>query len=282
MAEWFTELDTGWKIAVIAIAAAVIFMLAWGGTYLNKKLFKRIQKKHRGIHLAFFEKICSALIVVIIIIIVISAFNGAHTVWQTIFGGTAIISAVLAFAAQDTIKDILAGLMLSIYKPFEIGDRIVLEDGTAGVVENISLRHVVMVGLDSHHIIVPNSKLNAMQINNFSFESELLSVQFRFSVSYDSNMSQVKKVIEDAVRASDYSCPGKNVDGESSYGPVYFIAFADSALIMAVTVFFEKKYDPEIVIDDINTRVREALVSNGIEIPYNYINVVNATEKKSL
>lgn len=274
MLDWIKNLDTGPRILAWAAIAAGIGIVAWVGVRLNKRVFRKLQQKHRGIHLAFLEKIISAFIFLFLIILAISLFSGAQTVWQTIFGGTAIISAVLAFAAQDVIKDILAGLMISVYKPFEIGDRIVLEDGTAGVVENITLRHVVLVGLDSLHTVIPNSKLNAMQLNNFSYESKLSSVQFRFSVSYDSDMALVKRVIAEAVEKSEYSVPGCLKDGSPCYGPVYFISFADSALIMAVTVFFERKTDPEKVMDDINVRVRRALVDNGIEIPYNYVNVI--------
>ena len=279
MLEWFNQLHVGWRILLWIGIVLVIAFLSWGALKLNRRVFRKLQEKHRGIHLAFFERINSALIVVFLIIFAVSLFSGTRTVWQTIFGGTAIVSAVLAFAAQDVIKDILAGLMLSIYKPFEIGDRIILEDGTEGIVKSISLRHVVIVEIDSHHIIIPNSKLNAMQLSNFSYESELLSIQFRFSVSYDSDMAEVKRVIASATAESPYSVPGKrDENGNPCYGPVYFIAFADSALIMAVTVYYEKAHDPEVVISDVNTRVREALIANNIEIPYNYINVINATK----
>ena len=275
MVEWLNSLPIWWKISFWVLDVVVVVLLSWGATKLNKRVFKKIQEKHSGIHLAFFEKINSALIVIFFIILAISVISGAQTVWQTVFGGTALVSAVLAFAAQDIIKDILAGLIISMCKPFEIGDRIVLEDGTAGIVKNITLRHVVLVGLDSHHTVIPNSKLNAMKISNFSYEAPLLSAQFKFSVSYDSDMKLVKKVIAEAVKESSYSLPGQtDEDGEPCYGPVYFISFADSALIMAVTVYFAKKEDPEIVISDINTRVREALNANNIEIPYNYINIV--------
>ena len=275
MLDWIYNLPLVWKIVFWAVAVAVLVLVSWLGIYLNKRFFRRLQKRHSGIHLAFFEKINAALIVIILIVVFLSAFSGAHTVWQTIFGGTAIVSAVLAFAAQDVIKDILAGIMISINKPFEIGDRIVLEDGTAGVVKNITLRHVILEGLDRMHVVVPNSRLNAMQLKNFSFESPLLSVQFRFPVGYDSDMKQVKDVIFDAVKQSPFSKPGGvDKDGKAVFTPVYFIELADSALVMAVTVFFDREEDPEEVINDVNTRVREALIAAGIEIPYNYVNVV--------
>lgn len=73
------------------------------------------------------------------IIIAFSFWGGIGSVWQSILGGTAVVSTVLAFAAQDIIKDILAGLMISLYRPVEIGNRIELEDGTVGIVKDISM-----------------------------------------------------------------------------------------------------------------------------------------------
>ncbi len=281
MIEWFRNLEIGWKIPIWILIGVCFLLVAWGAVRLNKRVFQKIQQKHKGIHLAFFEKINAAVIIIACVVLAVSVFSGAQTVWQTIFGGTAIISAVLAFAAQDVIKDILAGLMISIYKPFEIGDRIVLEDGTAGVVENITLRHVVLIGLDTLRIVIPNSKLNAQQLNNFSYESAQQSAQFRFSVSYDTDTELAKRVIARAIEESEYSLPGKtDENGLACYSPVYFIAFADSALILAATVYFEKKYAPEDVINDVNTRVRNALNANNIEIPYNYVNVVNVPVKE--
>ena len=190
-------------------------------------------------------------------------------------GGTAILSAVLAFAAQDTIRDILAGLMLSINKPFEIGDRIELSDGTAGIVEDMTVRHIVLRGIDTLRFVIPNSKINEMLVKNYSYHSEIRSINFRFSVGYDSDVELAKQVIFDAIKESDLTVPKPNPTGIPVYSPVYFIEFADSALIMTVTIYYTKMYPTEVVKNEINTKVREALINNGIEIPYNYVTVVN-------
>jgi len=280
MKNLFNKIPQPWNYAAMAAAAAVVIIIAFTLTRVNKKVFKRIQKSKNGIHLVFFEKLNSAVIVIACIVLALSSVNGVDSIWRTVLSGTAIISAVLAFAAQDVIKDILAGLMISVHKPFEIGDRVVLEDGTAGIVEDITMRHIVLIGIDTLRIIVPNSKINAMQLTNFSRGSFDRSIHFRFSVGYSSDMELVKKVIFDAVRESEYSMPvAKTKDTKPAYSPVYFISFADSALIMAVTVYYEKCFKSEVVINDINTRVRDALIENNIEIPYNYVTVVNKTEK---
>lgn len=267
----------GWKgVALFLCVLLASILIAWGLTFLNKRFFKRVQKNQKNLHISFLERFINILIFVIVIILAISAVNGTKSVWQTLLGGTAVISAVAAFAAQDVIKDILSGLMISIYKPFDIGDRIELEDGTAGIVEDITMRHIVINKIDTIKAVIPNSQLNAMKLNNYSYHSEYRSVYFEFPVGYDTDTDYAKAVISKAIEQSEYSVPArKDKSGNACYSPVYFIAFADSALMMAVTVYYEKSNPTEKVKSDINTRVRNALCENNIEIPYNYITVIN-------
>ena len=269
------ESDFWIKLLMFLVVVAVGILVAWVLTYLNKELFRQIRKKNSSIHIAYLERIVSIVIVLGIVVLVFSSLDGTSSVWQTMLGGTAVLSAVVAFAAQDIIKDLLAGLMISVQKPFDIGDRIELEDGTTGVVEDMTSRHVVLIRVDTIRIVIPNSRINTMLLQNYSFHRPDRSIHFRFSVGYNSDMALVKRVIARAVEESDYSIPGKtNAEGDPIYGDVNFIAFADSALIMAVTVYYERRFPAEAIINDINTRVREALIANNIEIPYNYVNVI--------
>ena len=267
----------GWeKVIDFALIIVIAFLAGWILRMITRSFFRRLQKERKNLNLTFLEKLIEVLIVIAIIILAISAFSGARTIWGTLLGGTAVVSAVIAFAAQDVIKDVLAGLMISVYKPFEIGNRIELEDGTAGIVEDITMRHVVLVGIDNAREIIPNSRLNAMKMTNYSYHTHLRSCLFRFSVSYDTNTDLAKEVIAKAIEESPHSVPVKTLaDGTQAYSPVYFLQFADSALIMAVTVYYEKTSKTEIVKDDIHSRVRKALNEAGIEIPYNYVTVVN-------
>ena len=166
-------------------------------------------------------------------------------------------------------------MLISIYKPFDLGDRIELEDGTAGIVESITMRHVVILRIDTIRMVIPNSKINAASILNYSYGDIQRSCLFKFPVGYDSNITKTKQVISEAVKSSPYSIPGKKQkDGSIDYGNIYFIELDDSALIMAVTVYYEAGIASERLKDDINTRVFEALEENGIEVPYNYTSVV--------
>ena len=271
------QLDfTGWKGVLlylgILIAALVV---AWILIRCSHLVFQRIQRERKNLKLSFFEHLTSVIIIIGVMILTLSALDSKNSVWKTLLGGTAIVSAVLAFAAQDAIKDILAGLMLSLHHLFEIGNRIELEDGTAGIVEEMTMRHVVIAEIDSLRRVIPNSRINAMTLTNYSYLSGQRAANFRFAVGYDTDIDRAKEVVFEAVEGCPLSVPEKKPDGSEAYRPVYFIALADSALMLSVTVYYEPGTPTEAVKDDINTRVRAALLENGIEIPYNYVTVVS-------
>jgi small-conductance mechanosensitive channel len=264
----------------IIIGIVICVLAIWILLKFNAMFFKRLQVKYNGLHLLFFKRLVDVGIILACTIITISSFIGLESIWQTILGGTAITTAVLTFVAQDSIKDVLGGLMISLNKPFEIGNRIALDDGTIGIVEDMTPRHVVLKGVDTLRYIVPNSKLNTMRIVNYSYHREDRSIAFRFSVGYDSDMSLVKKVIAKEIEDSPFTKPKiKEEDGTEVYAPVLFMEFANSALIMGVTVYYDSSKPTERVTDDVNTRVREALIANNIEIPYPYITVTEAKDK---
>ncbi len=265
--------STKW-VAIRAGMFLGVLLLVWILLQVNRRLFNRLQQNRSGLQLQFFERTNVAVILVGGTILAFSVFGGIGSVWKTLLGGTAIISAVIAFAAQDIIRDLLAGFMITLYKPFEIGNRVLLEDGTVGIILEITMRHVVLRGMESQRIVIPNSRLNSMVIRNFSFHSEYRSAQFDFHVSYDTDVDRAMETIRGAVIASPYSIPALQTEAGEDYSPVYFMAFEESSLRFSTTVYFDDKVLSEAVISDINTRVMRALHKAGIEVPYPFVNVV--------
>lgn len=255
--------------------SVLVILLMWVAQKINHLVFGKIRKTKQVLHLRFFEGVNSAIILVIGIILAFSVIDGVDSIWKTLLGGTAILSAVIAFAAQDIIKDILAGLMISVHKPFEVGDRIGLEDGTAGIVKDISLRHVVLQGIDTNTLVIPNSRLNAMNLINYSYHTGVRSVFLKYYIAYNSDIEKAMNVIQQAVMESPYSVPGKLGGKNKEYGKVYFISYEPSSLQMATTVFYNASSRTEDVVSDVNVRVNRALAQNGIEVPYTYVNIIN-------
>lgn len=259
------------KLALSAVLAIVVLAIA---LRLEKKLARRILAKNNKINLRFVESIIRFVMIMLAVSWVVMGSPLTEGFGKVLFQGTAIIGAIAGFAAQPVISDMICGLMISSTRPFEIGDRIELENGTAGIVKDITMRHVVIQTIDTLQLVIPNSKLNGMALTNMSYHTKTRSVHFRFNVGFDTDVELAKAVIRRAVQESPYSIPGKPGAEGSDYGAVYFIECGDSSLVMATTVYFEPTTPSEVVKSDINTRVKQALDANGIEIPYNYVSVV--------
>ena len=256
-------------VIVLLITLLVIIVLI----RINKAVFEKLQTKKHYLHFVFFERLVSIVIVLFSCVIGFSFFSGIDNLWRSLLGGTAVISAVIIFAAQDIVKDILAGLMLSIYRPFEIGNRITLEDGNSGVVRDITMRHVVVHTWGSQELIIPNSKLNTMSIINDSYHEDYKAFQISFHISYTSDVEKAIEVVKKEVMESEYTVPGQLINDSRQYCDVYFMQYEDSSFLLSTTVYYYD-YPTEVVRSDINRRVNKAFKENGIEIPYPYINIV--------
>ena len=254
----------------LGINAAVAFVIAFILLKLEKKIAQRWIRKYDGINARFAERVIRFVIIFVATMWVIMSSSLTQSFGSSLFQGTAVLAAIAGFAAKPILSDMFCGFMISTTKPFNIGDRIELDDGTAGIVKDITIRHVVLQGIDTLKIVIPNSVINVKRITNLSHMTTARSIHFRFTVGLNTRPDQAKQVIQDAVRNSPYSVPR---EGET-YSPVYFIAYRPEGLEMATTVYYEPTSPTEAVKDDINTRVKQALDNAGIEIPYPYMNVL--------
>ncbi|MCR5236544.1 MAG: mechanosensitive ion channel family protein [Lachnospiraceae bacterium] len=180
-------------IIIFLILYIVLFIIIM---WIKSKIIARFKdKKGNSLTIQFLEKIITIALIVYFVVLPL----GGDQIARSILGSTAVVAAIVGFAAQDAIKDMFAGLQISIYKPFDVGSRIAFEDGTTGVVESMTLRHVVLVMLDTTRLIIPNSKANSMKIINYSYGDTPKSVEFRFPISYDSDLQKAKDIIRKTI-----------------------------------------------------------------------------------
>ncbi|MBO6197769.1 MAG: mechanosensitive ion channel, partial [Butyrivibrio sp.] len=138
-------------IAIITflLTAAVYILLTYFILKLNKAIFKRIEKKRgNSITLQFLQKAVALLLIAVLVVLPL----GGKQLARSLLGSTAVLAVIVGLAANEVLKDMFAGLEISIYKPFDIGSRIMLEDGRAGIVEKLTLRHVVLKLIDTTRV----------------------------------------------------------------------------------------------------------------------------------
>ncbi len=256
--------------ATLGINAAIAVLVVVLLLKLEKKLGRKWLQKHNGINARFTERVIRFLIIFIATMWVIMSNSVTQPFGSSLFQGTAVLAAIAGFAAKPILSDMFCGFMISTTKPFNIGDRIELDDGAAGVVKDITIRHVVLQGIDTLKIVIPNSEINSRRVTNLSYQTKIRSIHFRFVVGLNSRIDQVKTVIQDAIRQCPVTVPREGED----YSPVYFIAYQSSGLEMATTVYYEPTHPTEVIKDAVNSSVKAALDAAAIEIPYDYVNVL--------
>ena len=250
--------------AVIAMVVTTIILLIYG-KFAKKKL-----KDKKNLTIRFTQNIIRIAIILVAVIWVLVSSTATTDIGKVLFQGTAIVGAVVGLAAQPVLGDFFSGIAITMNKPFEIGDWIELENGTVGVVADITPRHVVLKGLGTVDIIVPNSKINSLMIRDTSFK-KLRSTLMSFNVAYGTDIEKASEIIKNEIIDSEYTVPfGK----DNEYGPVYFDSFADSSLVLSTIVYFKQSTSGLAVKSDVNRRVNDAFAREGVEIPFNYVNVV--------
>ncbi len=260
----------GQKIIAIAVINIVTIILL----VTIKLIYRNYLRRYNKLHVRFTVRILHVLIICACAFSAIDILLDNLSLASVVLKGSALVVAIIGFAAQPVISDLISGYLISINKPFEIGDRIIVEGEAPGVVEDLTLRHTVIRIYDDIRIIVPNSILNSKIITNTSYHHDFYRLHLKFNVSYDTDVQKAANIIRDAVAASPYTLGVSAGNIQEDSGPVYFLEYGDSALILETTILINQSTSSYIATTDINTRVKKAFNEYGIEIPYNYVNVV--------
>ena len=108
--------------------------------------------------------------------------------------GLGIGGLALALAAQDSVKNIFAGIMIFLDKPFRIKDRIQI-DGFDGIVEEVGLRSTRLRTLEGRIVTIPNSRFTDNSVTNVTSQPTL-KVKLNLGLTYDTDENQMQKAID--------------------------------------------------------------------------------------
>ena len=108
--------------------------------------------------------------------------------------GLGIGGLALALAAQDSVKNIFAGIMIFLDKPFRIKDRIQV-DGFDGIVEEVGLRSTRLRTLEGRIVTIPNSRFTDNSVTNVTSQPTL-KVKLNLGLTYDTAEVQMQKAID--------------------------------------------------------------------------------------
>ena len=183
----------------------------------------------------------------------------------------------LSLAAQDTLSNVISGIMIMLDQPFRVGDRIEISRlGTWGDVVDIGLRSTRIRTRDNRLVIVPNNIISTDQIVNYTYPDPRYRIQIELGIGYGQDIEQVRQILVDTVRQVEGVLLEKPVDA-------LYVDMAESAMIFRVRWWIHSYVDTRRMFDRVNTALQAALDQAGIKTPFNTldINILNMPDTQS-
>jgi small conductance mechanosensitive channel len=114
-----------------------------------------------------------------------------------LLAGLGIAGFIIGFALQDTLSNFASGLMILIYRPFDVGD-FVEGGGVTGRVDRMSLVNTTFKTLDNQVIIVPNNMIWQNVVTNVTAQ-RTRRVDLTFGISYSDDIDKAKAILQNVV-----------------------------------------------------------------------------------
>jgi small-conductance mechanosensitive channel len=263
----------------VAITYGVVFVIS---LLIRKVLSTMIKRNSQLIgedptKYVFLKNSITFLLFTITTFWVLSKIPYFHSLGSALFASAGILAAVIGFASQKAFSNIIGGLFILVFKPFRVGDIIEIPDNKKGVVEEITLRHVVIRDYESRRVIIPNSVISDETIINSSISDEKIRKHITFGIAYDADVDKAMKIISSEVEAHPLFIDNRTKEEIDSNEPkvlIRMVSWNDSSITLKAYVWCNNNDDAFIVQCDILKSIKVRFKTEGIEIPYPHRTIV--------
>jgi small conductance mechanosensitive channel len=252
----------GTAFALNLLAAILIFVIGRWLSRLISAIIGQVMTKAKVERLlvTFVQHMTYFALLAFVIIAALDRIGIKLTAAIAVLGAAAL---AVAFALQGSLSNFAAGILMVIFKPFKVGDFVEV-GGAQGTVQEIQVLTTVINSADNVRIIIPNAQVTAGTIKNFT-ANDTRMINLTIGVSYDDDLKKAKQVIENVLSA----------DARILKNPAPIVAVSElgNSSVNIVVRPWVKPADYWNVYFDITEKLKVAIESNGMSIPFNQYDV---------
>ena len=187
--------------AGVKILIAILIYLV--GKYIIGKIMKMVDKMHSVIRMddtakSYIRNIIKAVLYVVMVVAIISELGVPMASVITVLASAGV---AVGMALQGSLSNLAGGIMLLVFRPFNVGDYIIA-GGEEGTVKSISTFYTVLNTVDNKIVSIPNGSLMNSNISNCSAE-ELRRVDLTFNIAGSEPIKKVQATIMKVIVATD-------------------------------------------------------------------------------
>jgi small-conductance mechanosensitive channel len=166
-----------------------------------------------------------------------------------ILASSAVIGIVVGFAAQRTIGNFIAGLLIAFAQPVRLGDHVEI-GGLTGVVEEIGLTYTFIRVADNDRLVIPNERIASDTIRNSSIRGRRKLAQVTVQVPLDRDLDAVRGLL-------------REVAPDDAHAEVFVTALEDKAHVM-LSVWADDEPTAERLESELRLRAHARLREAGV------------------
>lgn len=255
---------SAYGVARVAIFGSLLFWLGratnkTGGEIIRKQ--EKLDLRTREVAAKLFEIGTFTLIALLLLQVM-----GINLTALAVFGGA--IGVGIGLGLQAIASNFISGFIILLDRSVSIGDFIELEDGSKGVVRQLSMRATTLETFDGKDIVVPNEKFIVGTFINWTHKDKNQRYRVDFSVAYHSDIRKLVEIIKDVVSSHPQVFSGDSVPLEER-PDCEIDSFGDSGINMFVEFWMEGIDDGKNRVGgDLMLMILEALQEHGFEIPF--------------
>ena len=197
---------------------------------------------------------------------VVLALNELDINIMPFVAGASVLGVAIGFAAKDTLSNLIAGILLILDRPFDVGDRIEIwgapaDQASWGDVVEIGLRATKIRTTDNLIVVIPNNEIMRRDIINYTASGAEIRLRIPIDVAYDADSEKAKEVALSVARASE----GVK---ESPEPQMIIRRFGGSAISMQLRIWIDDARRRRAIADELTDKIKSEFDRHGIEIPY--------------
>ncbi len=226
--------------------------------FVQTMVERALEKSHLKLSELLRRMVVSIVRNIIIVLGVLIALSQVGISLGPLLAGLGVVGFVVGFALQDSLSNFAAGMMILIYRPFDVGD-LIEAGGVVGKVSHMSLVNTTILTVDNQTIVVPNNKIWGDVVRNVTAQT-MRRIDMVFGVSYTDDIPKTERVLQEILDAHE-----KVLADPAPIVRLHELADSSVNFVVRPWVYKEDYWD---VYWDITRAVKMRFDEEGISIPF--------------
>ncbi len=192
---WLTSTEGGLRWIKKFSFFFIIILVSWILAVLISKAVKKAVVRIEGASALLKDFIVNIIRKLIFIVGFVVALSMLEINVGPLLAAIGAAGFIIGFALQGTLSNFAAGIMILIYRPYDVGDFVDI-GGTFGTVDAMTIVSTTLMTLDNQKVVVPNNMIWGDKITNVT-GTDQRRVDMVFGIGYSDNIAKAQRILED-------------------------------------------------------------------------------------